>query len=63
MKFYTDSTYFFELWRAEMEKDTENQRQIVKQKGQRKVGILSMRFICADAPLYMRLDKFVLHIQ
>lgn len=32
MKFYTDPTYFFELWCSEMQKDTEMQKKELKKK-------------------------------
>ncbi len=36
MKFYTDPTYFFELWCQEMQKDTEMQKKELKK---RKKGV------------------------
>lgn len=39
MKFYTDPSYFFELWYAEIQKDIEERRKEVKQRKKR-VGIL-----------------------
>ena len=36
MKFYTDPTYFFELWCHEMQKDTEMQKKELKK---RKKGV------------------------
>ena len=32
MKFYTDPTYFFELWCQEMQKDTEMQKKELKKR-------------------------------
>ncbi len=48
LKFYTDPTYFFELWCHEMQKDTEAQKkELKKRKG--KVRKLDM----IDELLYM----------
>ena len=38
MKFYTDPTYFFELWCHEMQKDTEMQKKELKQRRRNKVS-------------------------
>ncbi len=40
MKFYTDPTYFFELWCLEMKKDTEAQKKELRQKRKNKVGMI-----------------------
>ena len=46
MKFYTDSTYFFELWREEMQKETENQRnQLRARAGGRRVSFTFRSFL------------------
>ena len=42
MKFYTDPTYFFELWCHEMQKDTEQQKKELKQRRKNRVTLCSM---------------------
>lgn len=40
MKFYTDPTYFFELWCHEMQKDTELQKKELKQRRKNRVNVM-----------------------
>ena len=39
MKFYTDPSYFFELWFAEIKKDIDKQKKELKMKKGRKVSV------------------------
>ena len=38
LKFYTDPSYFFELWYSEMKKDIENRKKDLKAKRVKKVS-------------------------